>query len=135
MRTLLGTGVLNWPSVERVCDRYGIVYLLDSDEKDSDLSIALKRLPEGRLGRLIAIPTQTRESYHIGDLMRGFYPETPALGEELVLGEGRLFYEQVDAVGIAVGLCPVDNRQIDWLHGPTLYKAHEQTVQLYFEPA
>ncbi len=76
----------------------------------------------GLPGRLIAEVTATRQSTHIGDWGRGLYPQTPAVGERIVLGRGRLFCQTVDRdsphpVIEAVGLAPedVDDRDTDWL--------------------
>jgi hypothetical protein len=94
--------------------------------------------PLGLPGRLVAEITATRQSTHVGDVFRGLRPETPEVGERIVLGEGRLFRQTVDdreerieAVGCTPE--PEDDRDTDWLHPSALYRAHEQTVRLVFE--
>ncbi len=91
----------------------------------------------GLPGRLVAEVQATRQSTHVGDLFRGLRPETPEVGERIVLGEGRLFCQTVDREeGIeAVGCTPEpeDPRDSDWLDPRALYRAHEQTVRLVFE--
>ena len=133
MKTLLGKGILQWSRYERICDRYGAIYLYD-DSRDPDVVPIEPRPTEGTRGKLIAQVVEVRESYHIGDLMRGLFPSQPGLGEEIVLGEGEIFYEEVDRYE-AVGLRPDDGRDYDWLSPSQLYRVHEQKVELYFEEA
>lgn len=128
----LGTGILIWPTRERRTDRYGIVRLetrLAESLYDSSESIVLSKKRAGRSGKLVAIVRETRPSRHIGDLFRNIFPETPQVGERIVLGEGRLFFEDE-----CVGLKPTDGRPTDWLDPHALYRAHFQTVTLFFEP-
>ncbi len=131
-RALIGTGVLNWPRGERVSDRYGVVALwpLD-DEYGQPLPMDVTPL-DGVKGQLIAKVLIARESKHIGDLFRGFFPTTPEVGEEIVLGEGDVFYEVVED-HIHIGLRPRDGRKSDWLNPEKLYRAHAQYVELYFQ--
>ncbi len=75
---------------------------------------------------------EARKSEHIGDLFRGFFPETPEVGEEIILGEGSVFYMQEDD-RIYIGLKPNDGREKDWLDPKKLYRAHAQYVELYFK--
>jgi hypothetical protein len=96
----------------------------------------------GLPGWLVAEVVATRRSTHVGDWGRGLSPQTPEVGERIVLGRGRLFCQTVDReraypVIEAVGLAPedVDDRDIDWLDPRALYRAHEQTVRLVFEDA
>ncbi len=76
---------------------------------------------------------------HIGDLFRGVSPSTPKVGETIVLGTGTFFTEPTDwyAEGVkfslAFGLDPDDGRETDWLDINSLYRLHEQDVELYFE--
>ena len=128
MAMCLGTGILNWDRHERVSDRYGTVKLLEA--LDSSVAIQLKSVKEGTKGTLYAIVKETRQSQHIGDLFRGIFPETPNLGERIVLGHGLLFYDEE-----SVGLEPEDGRDNDWLDPHKLYRVHEQTVDLFFEPS
>jgi hypothetical protein len=53
-----------------------------------------------------------------------------------VLGEGELFVEIDDEyAGVpTVGVYPEDGRETDWLDVEALYRAHCQTVKVYFEP-
>lgn len=135
---IIGTGRLSWSRGERISDRYGTVMLMaDGDSEtepsryvDPDLSVV------GQIGTLVARVLETRDSTHIGDLFRGLFPETPEVGEEIVLGTGRLFSEPRDDAGfIALGLEPDDGRDADWLDPKQLYRAHEQTVRLEFRPS
>lgn len=132
----LGTGRLSWSRYERIGDRYGSVKLFAAE-------VALpwpKYIPHGQLGRLSARVIETRESPHIGDLFRGLFPSTPDPGEEIVLGEGHLFVEGTGAPGDGstaqggLGCQPDDGRETDWLSPEALYRAHNQTVRLTWEP-
>lgn len=121
---LLGRGILGWFRDERISDRYGSVHL----EANSDL----EEFCNGQRGRLSALILETKESSHCGDLFRGIYPSTPKIGEEIILGEGELFYFVNYGVK-AVGVIPDDKRESDWLNPINLYRCHDQTVELRFE--
>lgn len=125
----LGNGVLNWPPAERVGDRYGLVKLFATPAWRDVVELELHGTEEGQRGRLVAVVKETRKSQHIGDLFHGVFPEMPNTGDKIVLGEGTLFYE-----GDSVGLRPDDGRETQWLDIRALYRAHDQTVDLYFEP-
>ena len=104
--------------------------------------------PYGAEGQLMAVVVRARFSSHIGDLALGIKPVRPEVGERISLGEGRLFRE---APGDRVGVRPKHRRR-QWIYteGPgvppgaglqppymdvrALYRAHEQTVRLEFEP-
>ena len=124
-KKLLGVGVVNWDRDERVSDRYGLVKL--TVDPSSDDTISLKKV-RGK-GKLIAKILETRQSPHIGDLAHGIKPGGSKEGEELILGTGTAFYEDG-----CIGLKPDDGRLEWWLNPKMLYKAHYQTVELYFEP-
>lgn len=134
-RTKLGTGRLSWCSSERRCDRYGAVYLMaDGDSLTTPSGyVRPTKPPVGRRGRLVAEVVETRRSTHGGDVFHGIFPETPKVGERIVLGEGELFVEPTSYGATAVGLRPDDGRLRWWLDPRALYRAHEQTVRLYFE--
>ena len=137
MKRKIGTGVLTWTRYERIGDRYGAVYLIDRQPEDyfADEKYrypVLTEITDEPFGRLTAKVLETRESGHIGDLFRGLFPTTPEVGEEIVLGEGYLFYAH-DGDIFTVGLDPRDGRASDWLDPRALYRAHEQTVELWFE--
>jgi len=132
---ILGEGQLNWNRAERVTDRYGNVGLYnDADWMAGEMSIPLAaRLESGSFGRLQAVILETREADHVGDLTHGWKPGGAVVGEVVILGEGRLFFEH--DLGDKVGVAPTDGRRTLWLDGPSLYKCHSQTVRLEFVPA
>jgi hypothetical protein len=77
---------------------------------------------------------ETRQSGHLGDWFHGIGPTTPEQGEIILLGEGAFFSEKSEDLGcLQVGLRPADKRQEFWLDPKALYRAHDQTVELYFE--
>jgi len=131
--TVLGEGRLNWRTFERVSDRYGSVGLWERGKEVVDHHYLGEILPiapvvEGR-GRLVAEVLEARQSSHVGDFFRGFFPETPEVGERIVLGEGLVFFDEGH-----VGLYPEPHRESDWLNPEMLYRAHDQDVRLIFEP-
>lgn len=136
---LLGTGRLTWRRAERMSDRYGFVYLLqrgDSLSAENEAPRAALVLPPesvGARGRLIAEVIETRTSTHLGDFFHGVYPETPTVGERIVLGEGTLGWLYENGVD-QVGILPDDKRDTLRMDIRALYRAHEQTVRLVFEP-
>lgn len=146
---LIGRGILNWHANERVSDRYGAVHLArrippKGQETTADAYIVIPKEVEDQHGRLYAIVVETRASYHVGDMVRGFYPSTPQLGDRIELGIGTLFRgkcfsrsypeEEQDPIP-TIGLHPDDGRKHDWLNPASLYKLHCQTVDLFFEPS
>lgn len=139
----IGTGVLNWWRDERIGDRYGAVGLWVNPMTGSLTPTARAVLPldrscEGQPGRLIAHIKEVRRSPHVGDFFRGLTPQTPSVGEVIVLGEGLLFFDEETSEddGVTqtlVGLKPYDGRATDWLNPQALYRCHNQTVELRFE--
>ena len=91
MKTLIGTGQLNWNASERRMDRYGFVRLFDKDTKDS-LPLVGQEL-EGQVGKLFVEVVEPIPSQHMGDLARGIRPSTPKLGEIIEFGEGQFVFE------------------------------------------
>jgi hypothetical protein len=136
--TVLGEGRLTWPRMERVTDRYGSVFLMPDGDSMTPPSgtTKLNNVADlfGQRGRLVAEVLETRQSTHIGDFFRGVYPETPNVGDRIELGEGTLFSDRTREGDTTVGLEPDDGRTSDWLDPRQLYRAHEQTVRLVFEP-
>lgn len=132
----LGTGRLTWSTHERTGDRYGAVSLMtDGDSLTQPSSyIEFTDRHAGHRGTLTARIVETRDSTHVGDLFRGFFPSTPDVGDVIELGAGTLFVEREDWAEV-VGLRPDDGRDTDWLDPKALYRCHEQTVDLLFTPA
>lgn len=121
----LGVGVLSWPGGERVGDRYGLVGLFP---EGMSKPLELSHSAEGHIGVLVAEVVETRESSHIGDLFHGFSPSKSPVGERIVLGHGKVFYE-----GPYVGLVPLQARERFWLDPKSLYRVHDHVVRLFFE--
>lgn len=123
----IGTGVLDWDRGERISDRYGSVQLFDNPGPRKR-PVELRQEQEGMRGHLIAVVRETRDSPHIGDLFHRVFPSTPSVGDNIVLGEGTLFFQDN-----AVGLVPDESRKTLWLDIRALYRLHNQTVTLFFE--
>jgi hypothetical protein len=84
---------------------------------------------------LRALVTETRQSTHIGDLFHGVFPTTPAVGEVITLGTGLLAAGRNACGHMTVGLEPFDDeRPTMWLDIHALYRCHEQTVDLMYQP-
>ena len=138
-KILIGTGGLNWFTNERVTDRYGTVNMMLNNTNNEQIAENACLFDDiikqyiGKKGKLICKVLQTRQSTHIGDIIHGLYPSTPNIGDEIELGEGFLFLEYSKKEDIwKVGLKPEDDRDTFWLNPKSLYKLHEQTVDLYF---
>lgn len=133
MKQIIGTGVLNWNSIERIGDRYGVIFLADSLPcRRSNLVVDPALV--GQSGRLVAKILENRKSEHIGDLFHRVFPRTPEVGAEIELGNGEFLIETDQQLGLVVGLRPHDGRESLWLDIRGLYDCHEQTVELSFEP-
>ena len=88
-RFVIGEGVLTWEPSERISDRYGAVFLMndgDSLHEPSGYVPIPDDAPVGLPGWLVAEVTAARQSTHVGDWGRGLYPQTPEVGERIVLG-------------------------------------------------
>lgn len=137
----LGRGVFTWHAAERRSDRYGTVYLMAdglTSLSGDDAPPSLVNNPGGVLGHdgaLVALVIDPRDSTHVGDLFHGICPRRPAKGQRIVLGRGTLFFMQnPTGFGHIVGLAPADGRSVGWMDIRALYDAHEQLVELVFEP-
>lgn len=138
MRILMGKGVLSWAPHERRGDRYGAIFLMQEGTNSFsgyEAPTKLVGIPAAhQLGRLIVVVTEARKSTHIGDLFHGVFPSTPDIGEEITLGKGCLTYDKCKYGYHHIGLAPEDDRKTQWLDIHALYRVHEQSVELYFEP-
>lgn len=136
----VGAGVLTWMRPERVCDRYGFVYLIKGGKTSQTASpgsvLRKDQLTAlvGCRGQLIAHVLEPRQSTHIGDLFHGVEPQTPERHEDIVLGAGTVAIEAPPEIapGVQIGLLPDDGRERLWLDLQALYRAHEQLVDLRF---
>jgi len=138
-KTKIAHGLLSWPRKERISDRYGVVAFWPDDvegklvHKDSKVFLDEILRLKGKKGSLVAIVLEARKSKHIGDMFRGLSPSTPDVGEEILLGKGTLYHEAPDSENgeaHCVGLS--QKRDHDWLNPKSLYRVHEQIVDLYF---
>ncbi len=130
MRELIGSGILIWDREERRSNRYGSVALMNTLTSETAVSLITKS--ENQHGRLVAVVKEARQSHHIGDRSHKVFPSMPSIGEEVVLGEGTVFFKKSE-LGHVVGLRPDDGRDQLWLDIQGLYRVHEQTVDLFFE--
>lgn len=127
----LGKGVFGWSPDERRTDRYGSVSLWEKGESEGAIDVPAGIV--GTRGSLEAVVEIPQESYHIGDIARGFSPSLPLAGDRVVLGYGTAFvnwrYGQPH-----IGLEPDDDRDTDWLNPQVLYRIVHSIVSLYFVP-
>lgn len=138
-KILIGTGALSWAKKERVTDRYGFVGLFNEDSEDKkiaeDAALLMKIIPPllNKKFKMVAEVLETRKSTHIGDLQHGYRPVTPEKGDMIELGEGYLQHYELDGCDY-VGLKPIMAGK-HWMDAKALYRAHEQTVNLYLIPS
>lgn len=133
----VGYGVFTWPREERVYNRYGAFHL-DREAYEGEGACAPRLdLPalncfKGKRVRLTVEVVESRRSGHVGDLFLKIFPTQPSVGERIVLGVGRLDVLLLDGV-MCVALAPEDGRRELWIDPRLLYRAHDQTVNLYVE--
>jgi hypothetical protein len=135
---ILGEGRLSWFRDERITGRYGLVYLFSGSDGHHG-SIVLQRPPleVQDSGSLVAVVLANRQCQHIGDHFRGVKPSMPAIGERILLGTGKLLFEDETDDGDMyhkVGLMPEDGRKTDWLDIHAIYRVIDQTVRLIYTP-
>lgn len=134
-KVVVGIGRLTWNKSERICDRYGFVYLMEFGDSRSigEPPVVQPHFEAQHINTcvtLVAKVVEARQSTHIGDLFHGVYPRMPSVGQEIVLGSGLLKVQ-----GNHIGAAPFDDdRETMWLDIRALYDAHEQTVELSYIP-
>lgn len=121
----IGEGVVGWAANEDIEGRYGCIFLYPTPESNEPIVLAQRK---GAHGRLIAIVKANSESCFKEDKIRRVISRMPEVGEEIVLGEGMLFFESG-----AVGLYPRDARRNMWLDKNALLEVFQQTIELQFE--
>jgi len=133
----LGVGILSWNGSERRSNRYGVITLCPANYEetaffpvswDEDLLQELN----GKRVRLTATIRETRKSGHCGDRFLKVFPSLPKVGDSINFGVGTLTLEFNEKTR-AVGLRPGDGRDQLWIDPRKLYRAHDQTVELYAE--
>lgn len=141
MMIKLGSGMLTWDGQERRTSRYGTINLTKTPfageaQVPWELDEETVGLLSGVQGVLVARVIETRESSHVGHHSRGLYPSTPGAGDEIELGYGRIMLVPCtgDWGSPGIALLPLDRRHFDLMDPRALYRVHEQTVDLYFNP-
>lgn len=131
---ILGKGPISWQKSERISNRYGAVGLFTENSGNERIADKVTHYRDniknniGKKGKLVCEILETRESTYIGDMFHGVYPKMPNVGDIIELGEGTLFIEGDNAIGLK----PDDGRTTLWMDINKLYNVHEQTVNLYF---
>lgn len=141
---IVGVGHLTWEMIERRSGRYGTVYLTHPTESgdggasaqdDSDVNGFVKMPMDIRgYGKLTARVISPRESDHVGDQIRGFYPSLPNENEEIILGEGMAYYDEGIGGVACFGVQPLDGRHQFWLSPESVFRCHSSVVELSWEP-
>ncbi|MCK2243687.1 MULTISPECIES: hypothetical protein [unclassified Crossiella] len=130
--TVVGTGVLNWNSLERHTDRYGTVHLHSTANAPSPVSF--DHAPIGARGHLVAVILEAPPALtHWGSTHRG-EPEPVTVGTEVTLGTGTLFVESSPDGDTEIGVRPDDGREENWLDPTALIRCWEHTVRLELRP-
>jgi len=135
-----GFGIFGWNGAERRSDRYG-AFVLDRSPFSGTESVAA-HLDMGALQKLVGKRVRvtckvlrTRDSGHIGDMFLGIKPTRPNEGDVIDLGVGTLRLEDAGFHSLtAIVLEPCDGRHNFWIDPRTLYKLHDQTVDVFVEP-
>lgn len=137
--TVLGEGVLGWPNMERVSDRYGVVDLMH--EPDGDTCVVFDEITAQTRGTLVAVVLEVLDDWAFRDHYgTGALYLRPAVNEAVTLGTGTLFTENFasmhgDRPGrILAGVRPDDGRDERWLDSAALSRVHHQRVRLEFHP-
>lgn len=130
--TILGTGILNWRSLERHSDRYGTVHLAGTDHGYATFDDA----PVGTRGHLIAIVLAARPPFRPDTLAGrlGLDPGGAPAGAQIILGTGTLFVEASPDGTTEIGLRPDDGRAERWLDAAALVRCADQPVRLELRP-
>jgi len=140
---LIGIGHLTWEMVERQSGRYGTIYLSpptesgdgESSSQGAGSNIFVKMPSDiSGYGRITAKVLSPRESNHVGDRIRGFYPSLPNEGEQIVLGEGMAYYDKGINDVACFGVQPLNGRKQFWMSPENLFKCHSSVVELTWEP-
>ena len=118
----LGIGVVDWDKNEEASQRYGAIKLLVRPHGGPTISF-YHSYYQGRKARLIAKVFDTRD-----------YPgSSAAVNENVVLGEGALFFQKKKNGNEYVGLKPQGGQKKNWLDVSQLESVHMQSVELYFQ--
>lgn len=134
----LGRGVLGAPSWERHSDRNGVVHLtpVGGSFGDGEGAVAFGRAPIGKTGKLIARVIDDRNKPYANPR-----PQGPRIiepfdwkakdGEEVVLGHGVLFTEDLPGVKgpRLIGVRPLDGCSENWLDSMPVWHSE---VELFF---
>jgi hypothetical protein len=139
--TVLGEGVLSWPNMERVSDRYGVVDLYLGPGGD-DPCVIFDEVTTQTRGTLVAVVLDVLDEWPFQDNHGlGALYKRPAVNEAVPLGVGTLFTEEFfsmhgDRPGrILAGVRPDDGRDERWLDPAALSRVHHQRVRLEFHSA
>lgn len=123
----IGRGILNWPSNERVSDRYGVITLFTDEYMEETIPLSIP--PHIKRAALLVEIVDTRDSQHIGDLFHGIFPITPDIGERFYLCNTGTVHLHED--GTHLSIIPDDGRDEWWFNPDYLYRSHSQTVDLW----
>lgn len=136
---VLGEGVLDWPNMERVSDRYGVVDL--KHEPHGDTCVIFDDVTAPTHGTLVAVVLDVLDEWAYEDRNGiGALYQRPAANEAITLGTGTLFTEEFDSMHgdrpgrILIGVRPDDGRDERWLNPAELSRVHNQRVRLEFHP-
>jgi hypothetical protein len=140
MNNEVAFGIFTWNSPERRTNRYGAIYMADSDFGDTSKitpTMDMERLfaLQGKMVKLSCLVVETRQSSHLCDDFLKILPTTPEVGETIELGVGPLYIEsdQWSPSKFVVGIKPSDGRRKFWIDPRRLYRLHDQTVKLLVE--
>lgn len=142
---MIAMGILGWSRFERQSKRYGFIAVESTGFSHStNLHYFNNNLLEqlkGKRVRITAVVMEARDSEHVGDMYlyqeneeNHLKPSTPNVLESYVLGVGTLLVGSDEQFqNPIIGVTPEDNREHFWMDPITLYRLHEQTVEIFIE--
>lgn len=137
---ILGSGLLDWRRMERQTNRWGTIHLfvLGNEKRVAHLD----RHDIGKQGTLCARLCYIRQTHYTDNVEVRNLIGLPVLNLDTqrmyVLGEGILFFEEVnelgdlDEPGWSVGVEP-SGRENNWLKSDVLLALQGQYVEIFFE--
>lgn len=134
----VGFGIFMWSGTERQTDRYGGIYLSDSNFDNTATVEARLALLDHLIGKRVKVwcrVVETRKSGHMGDKFLQIVPTQPRKDAVIDVGVGILSVEPLDykAATPAIVLRPNDGRRKFWIDPRNLFRLHDQTVELFVE--
>lgn len=136
MSIKIGSGIFCWLGYERASGRYGFFGMSPTNfHQTVRVQPTWEDVWEAFVGKRVRVfckVVEARQSGHDGDRHLKISPSTPKRGEQIELGVG-IFTHTYSFGELQWGLTPNDGRTVNWMDPNTLYRLHDQTVEVYAE--